>query len=31
MVAKRRRLVNFLVRKDEKRAKEVLSKLGLSK
>ena len=31
MVAKRRRLVNFLVRKDEKRAKEVLGKLNLSK
>ncbi len=31
MVAKRRRLINFLVRKDEKRAKEVLGKLNLSK
>lgn len=31
MVAKRRRLINFLVRKDEKRAKEVLAKLNLSK
>lgn len=31
MVAKRRRLINYLVRKDEKRAKEVLSKLGISK
>ena len=31
MVAKRRRLINFLQRKDEKRAKEVLGKLKLSK
>lgn len=31
MVAKRRRLINFLQRKDEKRAKEVLGKLKLNK
>lgn len=29
MVAKRRRLINFLTRKEEKRAKELLKKLGL--
>ncbi|HSW89259.1 MAG TPA: 30S ribosomal protein S15 [Patescibacteria group bacterium] len=29
MVAKRRRLINFLVRKDDKRAKDLLKKLGL--
>lgn len=31
MVAKRRRLLNFLVRKDETRYKQLIERLGLSK
>lgn len=31
MVSKRRRLISYLAKKDEKRYKEVIKKLGLSK
>lgn len=31
MIAKRRRLLNFLVRKDEKRYQDLIKRLGLSK